>query len=178
MFDTILNDQGNTAVPVSTITEIVQEENEDYFFSLFNANADSSSSKGTSVERKQKALIIKRRKFQGGLHPGLIHGKSLYFFLYSFVYRSSSTASRHEELDIEADRLIQGMDKSLNDSVQDLASLGTSVSQQLGVFHNVDDQVYQSEFEGDLMLSQPIPTGNFISTVFYYFYFFILFLFL
>ena len=80
MFDTILNDQGNTAVPVSTITEIVQEENEDYFFSLFNANADSSSSKGTSVERKQKALIIKRRKFQGGLHPGLIHGKSLYFF--------------------------------------------------------------------------------------------------
>ena len=70
------------------------------------------------------------------------------------------------------------MDKSLNDSVQDLASLGTSVSQQLGVFHNVDDQVYQSEFEGDPMLSQPIPTGNFISTVFYYFYFFILFLFL
>ena len=64
------------------------------------------------------------------------------------------------------------MDKSLNDSVQDLASLGTSVSQQLGVFHNVDDQVYQSEFEGNPMLSQPIPTGNFISTVFYYFYFY------
>ena len=76
-----------------------------------------------------------------------------------YVYRSSSIASRKEESDTEADRLTQGMDKSFNDLTPDFTPSGTPVSQQLGVFHTVDE-VYQSEFEGDSMISQPTPKGN------------------
>ena len=49
----------------------------------------------------------------------------------------------------------------MDDTAPINASPGMSTSRKLGVFHDVNDTLYPSEFEGDPMMSQHSSKGKF-----------------